>query len=310
MRSPAASAVPDFKSRAATIERRIAVCDAASHGWTDLPQEPKQRFGLAHAADQFSHLGRIGRQLVVAEIGLMFIEREMLFDDPSPGRDGQHGRFGPQSVVGIADRAAIPFGEERESIASSPVPAESDSCSRNATGPILLAMPRAAHWLRRNCTVASICATSLTPVETIDRFSRAGDLFDEWEKIVVARGDFVGVDQWLQKIGSFQRLSGVETKSSPNSCASLESDGKLPLGQFESRQSLETGRLAAADELSRPDRLEFHGTDAASSRLTDHLGGEFDVSLVVIADFGHNQHGPVGVERADLHGRPTAGLWK
>ena len=86
LRSAAPSGVPDFKSRAATIERRIADLRRRFARLDRLVPRAQQRFGGANAPDQLGHFRRIGGELMVAEIGLVFVEREMLFDDLAPRR--------------------------------------------------------------------------------------------------------------------------------------------------------------------------------------------------------------------------------
>ena len=78
---------PAGRSRAATIERRAATAVAASRRLHPLGRRrPAAHSALADALDQRRQLGGIGRELVVAEVGVSLVEREVLLDDPRAER--------------------------------------------------------------------------------------------------------------------------------------------------------------------------------------------------------------------------------
>ncbi len=85
-----------------------------THGRQRIPFCCRDVFTLR--AHQFLHvpdtayearqLSRIRRQLMIPEIGLLFIQRKMLLDDARAGRDGEGRSFDAKRMVGITDRLA------------------------------------------------------------------------------------------------------------------------------------------------------------------------------------------------------------
>ena len=63
---------------------------------------------------QLFHVGRVGGEVMVAEIGLEFVEGEMFLDDFGSQNHGHLARFNSHRMIRIADGAADSFLEKRD----------------------------------------------------------------------------------------------------------------------------------------------------------------------------------------------------
>ena len=243
---------------------------------------------------------------MVAEIGLVLVEGEMLFDDPRTGGDRQHGRFNSQRVIGVSDRATEPIGQEGD---------RPQIRLHRRRGITAHAMQQAqlSGNARRVPALAKKSDDPLDAGHVADaggddhRLCRAGDLFEQRKEIVVSRRDLEGVEHRTEKGGRGER-EGRGEEQQAQFVRQFGKLGKLRLRQLEAAQPLEAGRLRPANQIGGTDGLKLDRPHFAPRGLADQFGGQLEIPLVIVADLGHHEHCTVRVERAQLHGKPAAGL--
>ena len=209
---------------------------------------------------------------MVAEIGLLFVEREVFFDDPGTGGDGEDGRLDAQRVVRITDRAAEPLGEKWDRsqvglLGRSRITADAVQKSEFASN--ARRFPLTANAADRHVDLRHVADAGRND----HRLGRAGDLLDEREEVVVARSDFVRVDQRLEK-GGGRQAEGCRDEQQARFMREWPTVRELPLGNSNRFSRSKRADSERRTKLFGPDGLKFDGPDAALGSATDHLGGQ------------------------------------